>query len=411
MLDRLTIERMLAWTGDRAVLVALSGGGDSVALLHLLAAEFGVERLRAVVVDHALREGSQEDALRAAGFAEALGVGVDILTLNWEDRANRAQQAAREGRYRAICDYARGNGLHVIVAAHTADDQAETVLMRAANGSTWRGLAGIAPFAFAPVWPEGRGIALARPLLGLRRERLRSYLRARRAQWIEDPANTNAKFERVRVRRRLAELEAGGFEPDRLVRVAARLRTRSDALDAAAHALIAGAARVGLATTIRRTDWTAPREVRCRALSALIAAAAGASREPPWTEMPRLEWKVMHQTHRGSTHSGADFTASMNSVTLVRESGAVLGRADGVPPLAPLQLSANVEAIWDGRLAITAPEAGWRVVPARNAERLIFENGLARLRYCDVAERFRLRPLAAERVAHAFAPDINRAKP
>lgn len=411
MLDRLTIERMLAWTGDKPVLVALSGGGDSVALLHLLAAELGASRLHAVIVDHALRAGSDSDADRARGFAAELGVGAEVLTLTWEEGANRAQQAAREARYRAICDYARTHGLNTIAAAHTADDQAETVLMRAANGSTWRGLAGVAPFAFAPLWPEGRGIALARPLLTSRREVLRAYLRDQRAEWIEDPANDNPKFERVRVRQRLAELEKGGFDTSRVVCLATRLRKRSAALDLAASALIARAVNVDFAPTIHRASWHGPDEVRWRALSALVAAAAGASREPPWTELPRLEAKIMNTGHRGSTHSGVDFTAHLDRVVLLRGLGVAIGRADGVPPQAPLDLPENGEAIWDGRLAVTAPEPGWRIVPARNGRRLAFENGEVRVSYEDVAERFRLRPLAADRIAHAFAPDINRAKP
>lgn len=407
MLDRLTIERMLAWTGDRPVLVALSGGGDSVALLHLLATALGADRLRAAIVDHALRDGSADDAARARSFAGVLGVSAEVLTLKWAEAGNRAQQAAREARYRAICNHARDEALNTIVAAHTADDQAETVLMRAANGSTWRGLAGVAPFAFAPLWPEGRGIALARPLLTVRRETLRAYLRDQRGEWIEDPANTNPKFERVRVRVRLADLEAGAFDPMRLVRLASRLRKRSDAVDTAASDLISRAATIGDGILIASAEWTAPPEVRWRALSVLMAAAAGADREPPWTEMEALERRVMRADHRGSTHSGVEFQSHQSGLKLIRDSGAVLGRTDGTPPLAPLPLVANVEAIWDGRLAVTVAEDRWRIVPARNDDLIAFENGQPG----DTNPRARLRSLVVERVAHAFAPDINRAKP
>lgn len=401
----------MAWTGDRPVLVALSGGGDSVALLHLLAAELGAQRVRAAIVDHALRDGSSIDAARAKGFAEALGVPVEILTVRWEEGSNRAQQAAREARYRVICAYARGANLNTIVAAHTADDQAETVLMRAANGSTWRGLAGIVSFAFAPIWPEGRGLALARPLLNVRREPLRAYLREQRAEWIEDPANTNPKFERVRVRARLRDLEADGVDPARLVQLATRLRARADELDRAALNLIAAAATPDFVTAISRAAWSGPHEVRCRALSVLIAAAGGASREPPWSEVEALGQRIFGEGYRGETHSGVEFAPMKGGVRLQREPGAVLGRADGVPPLLPLTLTANEEAIWDGRLAVTAPEPGWRVVPARTSHLVAFEKGLEKKRYAEVESTHRLRPLAAARVAHAFAPDINRAKP
>jgi hypothetical protein len=155
----------------------------------------------------------------------------------------------------------------------------------------------------------------------------------------------------------------------------------------------------------------APREVRRRALSVIMAAAAGASREPPAGEMVELERRVMRHGHRGSTHSGVDFTPAEDGVVLWREFGAVMGRSDGVPGLAALDLEAGVETIWDGRLAITAPEPGWRVAPARNDELLAFEKDGRVLRYAEAREPFRLRPLAAARVVHAFAPDINRAKP
>jgi tRNA(Ile)-lysidine synthase len=411
MLDRLTIERLRAWAGDKPVLLALSGGGDSVALLHLLFAELGAERLRAAVVDHALREGSADDAAQAKGFAETLGVRADVLRLTWPAGANRAQQTAREARYRALCKHAREQGLNAIVAAHTADDQAETVLMRAARGSTWRGLAGIPTFSFAPVWPEGRGIALARPLLVARRAQLRAYLRERGAAWIEDPANANPAFERVRVRRRLRELERGGFDPERLVRLAARLRGRADRLDEAALDLIFGAAQVGHATRIDGAKWSGKGEVRRRALALLIAAASGAEREPSWGELEALECRVMRCDHRGITHSGVEFTPVQGGVELRREAGAVIGRGDGALALEELPLSKGVETVWDGRLSIMAPESGWRVVPARNRELAVFEHGLVRKRYSQVREQLQLRWLTADRIHHGVAPDINRAKP
>jgi tRNA(Ile)-lysidine synthase len=407
MLDRLTIERMRAWAGDAPFLVALSGGGDSVALLHLLAEAFGPALVRAAIVDHALRDGSAADAQRAKGFAEALGVRADILTLAWAEGANRAQQAARQARYIALCDLARRDGLKVLATGHTADDQAETVLMRAANGSTWRGLAGIAPFAYAPLWPEGRGIALARPLLNARRAALRDYLRDRRAPWIEDPANSNPAYERVRIRARLRALETEGLDPMRLVRLAARLRTRANELDRAAFALIERAARIGRDVEVLRAAWSGPGEVRRRALAVLVAAASGASRELSAKDVESLEPRVMSADHGGSTYSGVRFQPAPGGVALRREPAAILGRSGGAAALAPLDLIAGVEAVWDGRFAVTAASSGWRLAAAPDGGFVATVHG----RLGDAARDLTVRPLATERIRHAFAPDINRAKP
>ncbi|MCX7357146.1 MAG: tRNA lysidine(34) synthetase TilS [Alphaproteobacteria bacterium] len=404
MLDRLTIERMLAWTGEKPVLVALSGGGDSVALLHLLVSELGAARVCAAIVDHALRDGSADDAARARSSAEALGVRAEILTLNWAFGANRAQESARAARYRALCAHARLQGLNTIAAAHTADDQAETVLMRAANGSTWRGLAGIAPFAFAPVWPEGRGLALARPLLEVRRETLRAYLRDRRVAWLEDPANANTIHERVRVRARLSALQAEGFEPLRLTRLAARLRARLDRIDGEARVLVAEAAvferdRI----VLRLSAWRGSRDIRCRALGALMAAVVGAEREPSSTKLAEIERRVTSPEHRGSTHSHVEFVSlGEGAVELRRET---LRRSEEPREPAMVVLEPGVETIWDNRFAVAAAEPGWRI--RRSGDTPVLD----RDPIFPGTQRPTLRSLAADRVAHAFAPDINRAKP
>lgn len=405
MLDRLTVERMRACDGP--ILIGLSGGGDSVALLHLLVAELGAERLRAGVVDHALREGSADDARRALGFAKELGVQGAVLTLAWPEGASRAQQAFREARYAALCDYARSSGAALIATAHSADDQAETVFMRAGAGSSWRGLAGIAPFAAAPLWPEGRELFVARPLLGVRREALRTYLRTRGADWIEDPANSNSAFERVRTRARLAALEAAGSDPMRLVAMAARLRAHADALDRAAHALIERSASLDLGVSIECALWNGPALVRQRALAVLMAAASGAAREPPLALAAELEPRVMAESFPGATHSGVSFHKAGARLVLARDPGSVLGRADGAAALAPLDLPVKSVAIWDGRLALTALETGWRAVPERNAALAAVEKEGRRMTLAKAGGAIEWRSLAAERVRHAFAGAVN----
>ena len=399
MLDPEALKRTRALAGDGPALIALSGGGDSVALLHLLVAEFGARRLRAAIVDHALRDGSAQDAARALEFAEAQGVAGDVLTLSWAEGANHAQQAAREARYSALCAHARELGARVIAVAHNADDQAETIFMRAGAGSSWRGLAGMAATAPAPLWPEGRGLVLVRPLLGVRRAALRRYLQERGAAWIEDPANSNPLFERVRVRQRLAALEAAGLDATRLVRVAARLRAHADAIDEAAHALIQRAVTFADWRIVIHTNlWAGPQETRTRALAALIAAAGGAKHAPRSAEVVAIEQRIMAGAHKGSTHSGVAFAHHPDGVALEREQGAFMGRGARLPAEPPyVVLTPGVEAIWDGRFAARADASGWRIV--RDGVHPVLERHDASGGEAAVPL---LRPLALDHVAHVL---------
>lgn len=401
MLDPLTVERMLKAAGEGPILIALSGGGDSVALVRLLAEHVGAERLHAAVVDHGLRQGSAEDARLAKSDAEAAGVRAYILTLAWASDANRAQQAARSARYRVLCDHARALGARVIALGHTADDQAETVFMRAAAGSTWRGLAAIAPLAPAPAWPEGRGLLAARPLLGARRISLRSLLQNRGAAWIEDPANENPMFERVRVRARLAALEQAGFDPMRLTSLAARLRAHVDRMDAAARELIAEAVTFEAdRALVNVAQWRGSDEVRRRALSALVTAAGGAAREPAPAALDRLEARVASDDFRGATLAGAALSPKRGRIVISRDPGALHGRAGGAEPIAPFPLPAEEEAVWDGRLLLRAPGAGWRVVVENGAPVLLKDGARAPVAYAAAEWLIRARldhVLGAER--------------
>lgn len=404
LLDRDTIERVS--NASSPILVALSGGGDSTALLHLLADYFGPDQMHACVVDHALREGSARVAHAAASAAEAIGVHAEVVTLTWPDGANRAQSAARRARYRALCDVARRLGASVIAAGHTRDDQAETVFIRAGAGSSWRGLAGIKAFASAPLWPEGRGLWIARPLLRTRRAQLRAALSARGAPWFDDPANANASFARVRARDRLAALERAGLDPMRFAAVAERLRALVDAVDADATALIARAARFDDdVIVVDRNAWRGGAEVRQRALAALIAAASGEDRDGPPQGLADLAERIGDSGFAGATLAGAWLRAVKGGVRLERDQGALQGRADGRTAIAPLALVSGVEAVWDGRLALLAAAPGWAVTRAERSSHPILarEGGVIRdLSAAEAAGEIALRWLPAERAAHVL---------
>lgn len=376
MLDPLTLEGLRAKAGAGPVLVALSGGGDSVALMHVLADALGAARLRAVIVDHQLRTGSAQDAQRAATFAEQVGVTAEVVPLIWSG-ANRAHEAARDLRYAALAAAARKAGATVIATGHTRDDQAETVLMRAARDSGVRGLAGMSALAPLPLWPHGRGLWLARPLLSTRREPLRELLRARGGEWIEDPANANALYTRVRARQALADMEREGLDPMRLASLAERLQPHVRAIDEAAAALIAAAARFADGEiSIDRTLWSADGEIARRALQALITAAGAQQRAPSPAQIEPLAAALTQSSFTGATLAGVQLGPRETSIILRRDRGALVGRAGGAPPMPPLPLAPNVPTVWDKRVVLTMPEQGWSVAVedgapllARDAER------------------------------------------
>jgi len=190
------------FSGCRSVIAAVSGGGDSLALLFLLKEHFARHApavgLVAVTVDHGIRP---EAAAEARAVAALCGdIGVAHRTMRWDEAkpATGLQQAARDARYALLAKAAEDAGAGLILTGHTLDDQLETVAMRKRRGDG-RGLAGIAPATLY----DGR-FWIARPLLDVRREELRRYLRDKGVTWHEDPSNSDPKYERVRVRSALA---------------------------------------------------------------------------------------------------------------------------------------------------------------------------------------------------------------
>ena len=207
--------------GGEAVLVAVSGGPDSVALLdvlHALRESLGLT-LTAVHVHHGLRPEADAEADGVRRLGEHLGVPchVERVTVRRAPPWDGLEAESRRARHAALERVARVVGAARIATGHTADDQAETVLMRLLQGAGPRGLGGIAPV---------RGL-LIRPLIETRRSAIEEYLRGRGLAWAEDPSNRDPRFLRTRIRHDLLPFMAeltGASVVDALGRSAAAAR-------------------------------------------------------------------------------------------------------------------------------------------------------------------------------------------
>ncbi len=180
--------------------VALSGGGDSVALLRLAAQWAGRSGrpLVALAVDHGLNPDSAAWTRFAAERAAESGAA--FRALHWEgDKPRTGLPAAARGvRHALLARAARDAGACVILMGHTADDVTETERMRGGDAG---GIGRLREWSPSPAWPEGRGVMLLRPLLNVSRADLRVWLSARGDPWLDDPANEDPRYARVRARR------------------------------------------------------------------------------------------------------------------------------------------------------------------------------------------------------------------
>jgi tRNA(Ile)-lysidine synthase len=223
-----------------ACTLAVSGGGDSVAMVALLIEAGVIDPRRSVIAhfDHRLRDDASREADRRAVEAVCQRAGLALDIGAW-DAPYPGEAPARDARYRFLADAARRHAAPVVATAHTREDQAETVLMRLLRGAGERGIGGIAPERPWP-WPDGGAcLRLVRPLLGVTRADLRRFAAERGLRWHDDPTNADPRYLRNRVRAQLLPaLEAArpGIGA-RLAAAADTARTRTAALDAEAAAL------------------------------------------------------------------------------------------------------------------------------------------------------------------------------
>jgi tRNA(Ile)-lysidine synthase len=278
----------MPWPGA----VAVSGGADSLALMHLLARWAGkTKRAKPLVlsVDHGLRAESGRDARKVARWAKALDLRCELLTVRGKKPKSDIEAWARGERYRLMGERLAGRGITALYVAHHLDDQAETFLLRLARGSGLDGLGAMRGLSAFPL-PGFETLSVVRPLLGLPRSELRDFLKARGQDWLEDPMNDEARFARSRIRALLPALEAAGLTARRIADAALHLARAREALDMATAAVMARACRRRKHMMLLDPEAlaAAPREIGLRALAALLGTTSGETYRPRFEALERL---------------------------------------------------------------------------------------------------------------------------
>ncbi|MEP3948344.1 tRNA lysidine(34) synthetase TilS [Ascidiaceihabitans sp.] len=207
--------------------VAVSGGGDSMALLSLaaiFAEEHGIE-LHVISIDHGLRADAYQELKLVTQMCADIGCQHHLEYWSGWDGGGNLQDRARVARYELMGDWAAGNGISVVLLGHTANDQAETLMMRLARGAGVDGLSAMSARRMQ------NGVTWVRPLLGITRRDLRSYLQSEGLAWAEDPSNEDRDYERIRMRDALRILEPLGFSTENLTAVADQMSQARAALN------------------------------------------------------------------------------------------------------------------------------------------------------------------------------------
>lgn len=318
--------------------VAVSGGGDSLALC-LLADRWARARggnVLGLTVDHALRPESAAEAAQVGRWLAGRGIAHRIL-LRTGPLTGGLQQAARTARYALLEQACREAGILHLLVGHTREDQAETVALRQAHGSGPAGLAAMAPLV------ESRHLRLIRPLLGVARDDLRTFLAEAGQDWIEDPSNQDPRFERVRLRRAGAGGRAG------LLDLAAGKAAMLADLDASAGILAARHVRL-FREGYARLDpalFDADRDAVTHLLSRLCRTIGGLAYPPAPAGLAALAAGL----------AGGKSGQSLGRCVFARADGTILVRREARLLPGPVAFSPVRPVRWDDRWEV-APGAG-----------------------------------------------------
>lgn len=406
--------------GYEKLYLAVSGGCDSMALMHLVAdwqagAPDGAASTASVCVlsvDHGLRPEARGEAEWVLARARERGLAGEVLTIDAEAPESGIQEWARDQRYNVLCArVVSGGGVAALVTGHHQGDAAETVLMRLSRGSGVDGLSAMA------VKTAREGAVIVRPMLGVAKTRLKATLESRGASWIEDPSNASDTFERVRLRKLEAERVALGLADGALARTASRLGRARDALDAITDAMLEvsinhdSLERCGLLILPRRLMRDLPEEIGLRVLMRALVAVGGAHGQLRLARLERLYEAILKPGFAGATLGNAIIRAGESLVPGLGDQEPVLEiyREPDRGRLPVIESALETPCVWDNRFIVNRELPGGGTVKVRALERGDLEVvlGPEKAQLVTLHEALRATPVIVDADGCLFAPALD----
>ncbi len=326
----------------KKVAVAVSGGADSMALLHLTklwAADKKVEMI-ALTVDHNFRNESKDEAQTVAKWARNLAVPHHILTHAGSKPDANIMEEARKIRYGLLEEYCKHNNITHLLIAHHADDQIETFLMRLERGS---GVDGLCAMEMLSTF---NGINIMRPLLNVNKNELISYLEENSIDWIEDPTNDNTYYKRNKLRSLLWRFsgEEENIVTSRILNTAKSMQRVKEALEHFTQQAATSCVTLhdqGYITLNITEFMSVPEEIQLRLLKECLLSVGNRDEIPRMEKLLNLHGKIIEDDFTGATLHGGKIESHKNNVIFVRERSCLANEKEIIE-----------KTVWDNRFAI-----------------------------------------------------------
>lgn len=352
------------------IAVAVSGGGDSMALT-LLLNQWCLNnniKLYAVTVNHGLREASKKEALEVSNWLKKLNIRHEIINWIGKKPTSNIQDRAREARYNLINEWCRSKEINHLFVAHHKDDQAETFLMRLFRGSGIDGLSAMNEVSSLCLEGHEKGnFKLYRPLLSVGKERLLKTLEKNGQSWITDPSNDNDTFTRIKVRKLLANAQIEGFNREKLAATAtkmSRVKSLLNQLTDQAESEFVTYNLFGYAELLENFHFELHEEITLRLLSRLLKKISGAKHPGRYQKLIALFNNLKKADFTGQTLFGVLVYKDENGrFVFVREAATIIDEKI---------ITDKKQLLWDNRFIVFSSDISGRVVAFSNELKATF---------------------------------------